>query len=255
MERLIPNFEWGLQAAIEATRWVADFDFPDHEYDYDFVALGHPDEYPLNEGAIVSSDGSSWEVADYEQEFIEHQVPHSTALQAVRKSTGQSYFVGPLARIHHNFDRLSETTKRTADDVSFSLPCRNPFRSIVARGLEVVHAYDEALAILKTYRPPKEPRVPITIGPGEGCAATEAPRGLLYHRYRIGADNLIQQAKIVPPTSQNQGQIERDLAARIAPLLQHADEELARSCERLIRNYDPCISCSTHFLKISWEER
>ncbi len=209
----------------------------------------------MNEGAIASSDGTSWNVDVFEQEFIEHQVPHSTALQAIRKSTNRPYFVGPLARLHLNFDRLTEATKRTAEEIGFSLPCRNPFRSIIARGLEVVHAYDEALSILKTYCPPKESRVRMPISSGEGCAATEAPRGLLYHRYRIGADGLLEDAKIVPPTSQNQGQIERDLAARVPALLQTNDDEIARSCERVIRNYDPCISCSTHFLKITWEGR
>jgi coenzyme F420-reducing hydrogenase alpha subunit len=255
LTRLIPNFEWGLQAAIDATKWVAGFDFPEVEHDYDFVALQHPDEYPLNEGKIASSDGSAWNVAGYEQEFIEYQVPHSTALQAVRKSTGQPYFVGPLARLHLNFDRLSDTTKRITDEIGFSPPCRNPFRSIIARGLEVVHAYDEALAILKSYRAPQEARVPVSLLPSEGCAATEAPRGLLYHRYRIGADRLIDLAKIVPPTSQNQGQIERDLADWLPAVLDRSEKEVAQSCERLIRNYDPCISCSTHFLRIAWERQ
>lgn len=252
---LIPSFEWGLQAAIEATKWVAGFDFPEAECDYDFVALQHPDEYPLNEGTIASFNESSWNVADFEEEFIEHQVPYSTALQAVRKSTGKPYFVGPLARMHLNYDRLSDSAKRTADEIGFSLPCRNPFRSIIARGLEMIHAYEEALTILQQYRPPKEPRVAVSVAAGEGCAATEAPRGLLYHRYRTNRDGLIEEAKIIPPTSQNQGQIERDLATRLPALLQGSDDEIARSCERVIRSYDPCISCSTHFLKITWEGR
>lgn len=255
LSKLVAHFEWGLQAAMEATRWAASFPFPDFEQDYDFVALSHPDEYALNDGTIVSSHGGSWNVDQFEQEFDEHQVPHSTALQAVRRSTGRPYFVGPLARMNLSFDRLSETARRTADEVGFSLPCRNPFRSIIARGLEVVHVYDEALAILRDYREFAPARVNVPLGPGEGCAATEAPRGLLYHHYHLDDADLVASAKIVPPTSQNQGQIEHDLVSWLPRVLANNDDDIARSCERVIRSYDPCISCSTHFLRITWEGR
>ena len=126
-DRLIPHFEWGLQAAVEATRWAAGFEFPDFEADYDFVALVHPDEYALNEGRVVSSRGDSWAVDDFEQEFEERQVPHSTALQAVRRSTQGAYFVGPMARVHLSFDLLSEIARRTADEIGFAPPCRIRF--------------------------------------------------------------------------------------------------------------------------------
>jgi coenzyme F420-reducing hydrogenase alpha subunit len=254
LEPLIPHFEWGLAAAVEATRWVASFEFPDFEQDYDFVALVHPDEYAMNEGRIVSGRGESWNIDEFEREFEERQVPHSTALQAVRRTTGASYFVGPLARVNLSFDRLSETAGRTADEVGFAPPCRNPFRGIVARGLEVVHAYETGLSILRDYREPQVPRVKLPERAGEGCGATEAPRGVLYHRYRID-NGLVSLAKIVPPTSQNQGQIEQDLATWLPGVLRESDEKIARSCERVIRNYDPCISCSTHFLRISWDRR
>jgi coenzyme F420-reducing hydrogenase alpha subunit len=255
LSRLIPHFEWGLAAAVDATRWAAGFEFPEFDVDYDFVALTHPDEYALNEGRIASSRGESWDVAGYEREFEERQVPHSTALQAVRLSTGEPYFVGPSARVRLNFDRLCETAQRTADEIGFDPTGRNPFRSILARGLELIHVYDEALSILRDYREPAVSRVEVPFGPGEGCAATEAPRGLLYHRYRLDDAGLVSLAKIVPPTSQNQGQIERDLAAWLPRVVDEADEAAARSCERIIRNYDPCISCSTHFLRITWEGR
>lgn len=255
LSRLIPHFEWGLAAAIDVTRWVAGFAFPEFEVDYDFVALVHPEEYALNAGNIVSNRGDSWNVDDFEREFEERQVRHSTALQAVRRSTGKAYFVGPLARVNLSFDRLSPTARRTADEVGFAPPCRNPFRSIIARGLEVIHVYEEALAILREYREPDRARVDVPLGPGEGCAATEAPRGLLYHRYRLNDAGLVSLAKIVPPTSQNQRQIECDLAAWLPRVLAETDAAIAQSCERVIRSYDPCISCSTHFLRIKWERR
>jgi len=255
LARLVPLFEWGLQAAIDAVRWVAGFSFPEFEGDYDFVALRHPDEYAMNEGAIASSRGGSWNVDSFETEFEERQVPHSTALQCFRRSTSESYLVGPLARFNLNFDRLSEAARRTADEIGFAPPCRNPFRSIIARGLELVHAYDEALKILSAYREPSACRIDVRPRLGEGCGATEAPRGLLYHRYRIDGDGLVAEAKIVPPTSQNQGRIERDLAAWLPRSLNEPDDEIARSCERVIRSYDPCISCATHFLRIDWVRR
>jgi coenzyme F420-reducing hydrogenase alpha subunit len=255
LQKLVPHFEWGLQAAIDATKWVAGFTFPEYEVDYDFVALTHPDEYAMNEGVIRSSRGGSWDVAEYEQEFEERQVPHSTALQAMRRSTGQAYLVGPLARVNLSFERLSTAALRTANEIGFALPCRNPFSSIIARGLEVIHAYEEALAILRDYREPKITRVEVPLGPGGGCAATEAPRGLLYNRYQLDQAGMVSLAKIVPPTSQNQRQIELDLATWLPRVLAKTDETVARSCERVIRSYDPCISCSTHFLRIQWERR
>ena len=126
----------------------------------------------------------------------------------------------------------------------------NVFRSIVARALEVVHAYEEALEILHDYRPPQPPRIVYDYRAATGCAATEAPRGLIYHRYAVGTDGLVTSAKIVPPTSQNQAQIEEDLRAYLPNVLTDDDRQTARRCEDLIRSYDPCISCSTHFLKV-----
>ncbi len=126
----------------------------------------------------------------------------------------------------------------------------NVFRSIVARAVELVHAYEEALEILRGYSPPQPCRIEYTYRAGEGCAATEAPRGLLYHRYEVGADGLVTTAKIVPPTSQNQARIEEDVRAYLPNVLSDDDQQTAQRCEDLIRSYDPCISCSTHFLTV-----
>jgi coenzyme F420-reducing hydrogenase alpha subunit len=250
---LIPSFEWGLDASVELTRWAATLPFPDFQREYDFVALVHPDEYPMNEGRVGSIDGTSVDVADYEHEFQEQHVAHSTALQAFRTSTKGPYIVGPLARVNLNLDRLSPAARRVADEVGIAWPCRNTFQSIVARGLELIHVFEEALQILRDYRPSRVPRVKYEHRAGAGCSATEAPRGLLYHRYEIDESGLVTHAKIVPPTSQNQAQIEDDLKAYIPSLAASNDDEMAINCERLVRNYDPCISCSTHFLKLTVE--
>lgn len=252
--RLVPDFQWGLQAAVETTRWLATLNFPEFEIaDYEFVSLVHPDEYPMNEGRIASSRGQSISFDEFETHYSERQVPHSTALQCVCLATGKPYLLGPLARVNLNLEHLSPTARRVADEVSISWPCRNPFKSIVARGLELIHAYEVALGILQSYRPARPARVAYEHRAGRGCWATEAPRGMLYHRYQFDEAGRIVEAKIVPPTSQNQGQIEADLR-RYVPLVPHSDEtQLGLACERLVRSYDPCISCATHFLKLRVE--
>jgi coenzyme F420-reducing hydrogenase alpha subunit len=250
MQSLIPEFEWCLEAAIETTRWVATFDMPDFDRDFQLVALHHDHEYPMNEGRIVTSDGESIEIPDYGQEFVEHHVPHSTALHSVRKKTNASYLCGPLARVNLNFEQLSATARRVADELGIDWPAMNPFQAIVARGLELIHVCEEALSILRNYQPVKPARIAYEYQAGSGASATEAPRGLLYHQYEIEADGTVSKARIIPPTSQNQAQIEADLRAWLPQVLDGDDDLTAQQCEKLVRCYDPCISCSTHFLKV-----
>ena len=253
LQRLIPDLQWCLQAAVETTRMVAALEFPDFRCDYQLVSLSHDDEYPMNEGRIVTSDGESLAVEDFESEFEERHVEHSTALHSLRKKTGDAYLLGPLARVGLNADRLSPTASKLASEVGIQWPCFNPFQSIVARSLELVHAYEEALEIIRDYQPARPERIEYAYRTGEGCAATEAPRGLLYHRYAMDSHGKITSAKIVPPTSQNQAQIEADLRKWVPQVLTDDDAALGRQCENLVRCYDPCISCSTHFLKLNIE--
>jgi len=255
LQQLLPKLRWGLDAAIETARWVAAFNFPDVEHDYDYVALHHADEYALNEGRICSTSGLDIAAAEYEQHFAEQQVPHSTALHSVRIGSSRPYLVGPLARLALNRDQLRPAARQLADELLPAPPCRNPFRSIVARAIEIVQAYDEALEIVRDYTPPPTCRTEYAPRLGAGCAATEAPRGLLYHRYGIDESGLLTFAKIVPPTSQNQWQIEQDLLALAQQSPLSDDSQLAAQCERTVRNYDPCISCSTHFLRVKFDRR
>jgi coenzyme F420-reducing hydrogenase alpha subunit len=215
------------------------------------VSLVHDDEYPMNEGRIGSLDGWHCDVADFEQQFEERQVPHSTALHAVRRQSNRSYLVGPLARVNLNRQQLSPTARRIADELKIAWPCRDIFQSIIARGLELIHAFEEACQIITDYRPAGPAWIPYKYRAASGAAATEAPRGLLYHRYGVDEAGKITLAKIVPPTSQNQAQIEADLRQFI-PQSPAADDDAALTlqCEHLVRSYDPCISCSTHFLKV-----
>jgi coenzyme F420-reducing hydrogenase alpha subunit len=249
LEPLVERLKWARDAALATVRWVAAFDFPDRERDYVFVALRHPDEYPFNEGHIVSNRGLDITAAHYEDHFEETHVARSTALHARLRGAG-SYLVGPLARYSLNFDRLPAFVQEAAHEAGLGRTCTNPYRSIVVRAVEVLYACDEALRIIAAYEEPDLPAVPIAPRAGIGFAATEAPRGLLYHRYRLEPDGTIAEARIVPPTSQNQASIEEDLAGYIGGFLDLPDDSLRRRCEQTVRNYDPCISCAAHFLRL-----
>jgi coenzyme F420-reducing hydrogenase alpha subunit len=245
---------WAQDAALETVRWVRGFDFPDFERDYEFVALRHPTEYPIGEGRLVSSKGLDIPVAEYEDHFVEEHVPHSNALHSVLRGRG-GYHVGPLARYNLNSDRLAAVSREAAREAGLGTFCRNPFRSIVVRAVETVYACEEALRLVDAYAPPDTAAVPLVPRAGTGFGCTEAPRGILYHRYVLDDAGLIRQARIVPPTSQNQKTIEADLWRFVADHIDLPERELTRRCEQAVRNYDPCISCATHFLRLTVDRR
>ncbi|HEY0283641.1 MAG TPA: Ni/Fe hydrogenase subunit alpha [Rhizomicrobium sp.] len=249
---LAEKLKWARDAALDTVRLVARFDFPDNEREYEFVSLRHPSEYPFNEGRVVSSKGIDIPVEDYDKHFREIHVEHSTALHSQIVGRGP-YFVGPLARYSLNFDRLSPLAQQAAREAGLGRSCANPFRSIVVRAVEVVYACDEALRVIESYVEPDRPYIAAEPRAGVGCAATEAPRGLIYHHYELNADGSIKSARIVPPTSQNQPTIEKDLTSFVGGWLDLPDIELQHRCEQAIRNYDPCISCSTHFLRLEMD--
>jgi len=243
------RLKWARDAALETIRWTATMPFPDFEQDYLFVALRHPKEYPFNEGRIVSNRALDIPVGQYEDHFLEEHVKHSNALHSVLKQQGP-YFVGPMARYNLNFDQLSPLSQEAARDAGLTPVCRNPFKSIIIRSVEILYACDEALRILSQYEPPEKAAVRTPVRPAAGCACTEAPRGILYHRYRVDDQGTILEAKIVPPTSQNLRVIEQDLSQFVPKFLTLPEPELGWRCEQAVRNYDPCISCATHFLKL-----
>jgi coenzyme F420-reducing hydrogenase alpha subunit len=252
LQALRPSLQRALDDALATARWVAGFEFPDYERDYEFVALAHSSQYPMYSGRIVSSQGLDIAVADYEAHFEERHLAHSTALHSAIRGRG-AYLVGPLARFNLNYARLRPAAAALASELGLATLCRNPFRSIVVRAIEVVHACEEALALISTYEPPAQPALAAEPRAAVGYGATEAPRGILYHRYRLAADGTIAEAKIVPPTSQNQAAIEDDLRALVEREQALTDAELQWRCEQAIRNYDPCISCATHFLRLELE--
>jgi sulfhydrogenase subunit alpha len=249
LKPLSERLKRGREAAIEMVRWTAGFSFPEFDRDYEFVALRHSEEYPFNEGQIVSSAGLEIAATEYDDYFMEEQVAHSNALHSVLKGKG-SYLVGPLARYNLNFDRLSPLVQETAREAGLGQHVGNPFQSVVVRAVEILHAFDEALRLIDRYEPPDRAAVEIVPRPATGAACTEAPRGMLYHRYQLAADGAILNAKIVPPTSQNQKTMEADLRSFVQGHLDLPKKRLQGSCEQVVRNHDPCISCATHFISL-----
>lgn len=251
---LAERLRWARDAALETVRWVSGFDFPDLEIDHELVALSHPDEYAITQGRVVSDRGLDIEVEEFLEHIVEEHVAHSTSLHGHIIERGR-LLVGPLARYTLNYDQLPAVAREAATEAGLGKECRNPFRSIVVRAVETVAACDEAVRIIEEYSEPDRPAVPVEPRAGVGHGATEAPRGILYHRYSIDDEGTILEADIVPPTAQNQDAIEADLRKLVTANVELDDHDLQHLCEQSIRNYDPCISCSTHFLDFTVERR
>lgn len=249
LEPLAERLRWALDASIEVVRWVAGFEFPDHHHPLELVALTSPDEYAVLRGRLRSDAGLDIGPESFEDHVVEEHVERSTALHAHLLERGE-YLVGPMARFALGGDRLAEPAAAVAAEVGLVRAERNPFRSIVVRAVEVVHACAEALRVIEGYERPDAPSVPVVPRAGVGFGWTEAPRGTLWHRYELDEGGTILDARIVPPTSQNQPAIEHDLFHLVDHHVDRSDEELQHLCERAIRNHDPCISCATHFLDL-----
>jgi len=249
LDALLPDLSWALEASLKTVTLTASLEFPDFEQDYEYVALSHPEEYAFNEGRIVSNRGLDIDASEFEEHSVEQHVKHSNALHSVMRERG-SYHVGPLARFNLNYAQLTPEARRAAEEAGLKPPVLNPFRSIIARAVELVFACEEAIRIIESYEPPPSPRVEARPRAGSGMAATEAPRGLLYHRYSVDENGLITAARIVPPTAQNFRRMEEDLWSYVPRLLDLDNDQIAWRAEQAVRNYDPCISCATHFLKL-----
>jgi sulfhydrogenase subunit alpha len=246
---LVDELERAREFALEAVAWTASLPCPDFEEDFVFVALTDPDVYAIEGGRLASTTGLDLAPSQYDDHVVEEHVAHSTALHS-RLRDGTPYLVGPLARYALNRDRLSPMAREAADAAGLEVVCRNPFRSIVVRAVEILYALDEALRLIAAYEPPDPPAVEVPPRAGVGFGWTEAPRGVLWHRYEIDDEGTILDARIVPPTSQNQARIERSLHGFVERHLELADDELRLRCEQAVRAYDPCISCATHFLRL-----
>jgi len=246
---LVPELEWARQASIDTVKWAATLNYPDFEQDYEFVALNRIDDYAIYDGYILSSNGKRITPQEFEQHYRETHVERSNALHSHTADNG-TYFVGPLARLNLNYKKLRQIAKETAREIGLKIPLRNPYKGLLARAIELVHTCDLAIELANAYHPQGPSHVEFDIQPGEGCGVSEAPRGLLYHRYIVDEQGMIRFARITPPTAQNFAQMEADLWALAPRVINQPQEEASLSFEHLLRSYDPCISCATHFLKL-----
>ncbi|MCL5047979.1 MAG: Ni/Fe hydrogenase subunit alpha [Firmicutes bacterium] len=249
LELLLDDLKKSLEYALWAVDWVSKFEFPDVETSYPLVALSNENDYPIESGVIASTSGLELSPKEFLDTIVESHVARSSALHS--KLYGQDvYLTGPMARFNLNYERLTPMAKQAAVASGIEAGCRNPFKTIIMRTIETVVAFEEAIRLIENYTPPKPSYIDFKPKAGMGYGATEAPRGLILHRYELDGQGIIKQAQIVPPTSQNQAAIEEDLKKVVEANMALEKEDLTRYCETAIRNHDPCISCSAHFLDV-----
>jgi coenzyme F420-reducing hydrogenase alpha subunit len=255
VKALRPILEQALADAQETVRWTAGFELPDFERDPLMLSLRDDEHYALDTGRLVSSDGLDIEPSAWDDAFVEHQVEHSTALQATSLD-GRHHLVGPSSRLVLSGQGLHPVAKDALEAAGGGERLRrNMFAAIVARSVEMVHAAAEAITIVEGFEPPDEPFSRWEARPGSAAWSTEAPRGVLFHRYEVDEDGFVTRARIVPPTAQNQAFIEDDMRAFVPSVIELPEATATARLEALIRCYDPCISCATHFLDLVVERR
>jgi len=253
LEPFLPRLAWALERMPGIADFCASLPSPSLPRPAEMVSMVSEDEYPMNVGAMASTSGRRFDATTYEGVTREVHVEHSNALHSVMADTGAPYLTGPLARVNLNAQHLTPVAREVAERTGLSVPESDPFLSLAARLVETTLAIEEAIRLIEAYAPPDPPSVPVEPRAGRATWTTEAPRGTLYHRYDVGEDGTIVEAKIVPPTSQNLRHMEEDLRAFLPGVLDSSDEDLTRLCEMVVRNYDPCISCATHFLRLDLE--
>jgi coenzyme F420-reducing hydrogenase alpha subunit len=254
VEMMVRRLEAALLEAEALLRWCAGLDFPQDEQAFVSVALSAPDEYAIGVGRLISGQGLDIPINQFASHFREKQVDHSTAFHS--ELEGRSYLVGPLARLNLNFHQLPLGLRRLLDECGIHVPSHNMFHSILARAVELYLAIAEAVELLQDYQLPEMPALPFTPRAGTGFGCTEAPRGILWHRYDVDEQGRVLSGRIVPPTSQNQARIEEDIHNSLTLMgLDQDDRALRLRAEQVIRNYDPCISCATHFLTLKVRRR
>jgi len=246
---LLPELERFGGAVQELVSFVSSLERPSLERESTMVCLCDPARYAIDRGEIVSNQGLRLPPSAFEENFEEYQVEYSNALHS-RTKGGGSYMVGPLARFSLNYDQLNPAARALAKEVGLKPPMKDPFQSILVRALEIVHAIEETAREVNEYEEPVRPSVPYKAKAGTSYGVSEAPRGILYHSYTINGRGQVERAKIVPPTSQNQARMEDDVRLLAPRIMRSGADEARRLSEMAIRNYDPCISCATHFLRL-----
>ena len=252
IESLIVRLEAALTDAEDVVKWFATLPYPDVEFDgLTQVALSDASGvYPVIASRVVTNRGESFPIDKWNDYFDEFHAPQSTALHSTKD--GKPYLTSPLSRLNLNFDKLPEKVKALADSTGVQFPSNNIFHSILARAIEGYYAIGEILSICRDYHYPDQPCVDATFKAGKAWGASEAPRGIQVDYFEFDQKGRATKIRITPPTAQNLACIEADLRQSLTKFgLDQSDEALRLHAEMVIRNYDPCISCSTHFLTLN----
>ncbi|MCL5292337.1 MAG: Ni/Fe hydrogenase subunit alpha [Actinobacteria bacterium] len=234
--------------AAETVRLFGRLPTPQFEIESTYVSLLGDGDYPVNAGMLGSSDGLRISENDYRQHFREWQVPTANT-----KYTGldgkNPVRVGAISRVNLNYDLLSPDAKSIAQEIGYSVPTRNPIHNNLAQAIEIVGGIDGCLELIDEVDPESIGVARHEVKAGEGGGITEAPRGSLYHWYRVNGEGIIEAADIVTPTAHNAFNLEKDLRELLVEIAEREVDEITLECEKLVRAYDPCFSCSVHIVK------
>ena len=247
--QLLKKVEVMKRKARKLLDFVLSLPIPDVKYTMNYASLRNGVRYPILEGKVVTSNGLVFDEEEFEKYVMTEQMKYSTSLRYKLKEGG-AYIVGPFARYNLNFDLLMPEVKDILKEAGYEPPLKNTYQSIIARAAEVYHSVIELEDLIATYKEPDPPYIDAEPREGEAAAITEAPRGMLYHRYRLNNEGKIVYANIVAPTCQNYAAMEEDIKKIVPLLLGRSEEDAKWLVEQTIRNYDPCISCSVHTLRI-----
>ncbi len=237
----------------ETVKLAKTLPWPQFNRDTEYVALRKEDEYAFIDGTITTTDGGKYPIKDYRKVTNERMLEHSTAKQCAHKR--ESYMVGALARFNVNYDKLRPRAKAAADELGLHPICTNSFLNTAAQVVEIAHCVEDAIGIIdelvdRGIKP--EPLPPFPGKGGDGAGSCEVPRGILFHNYQIGDDGRVTGANCIIPTGQNLANVEADMRALVPQILDRPQDEIRQMMEMLVRAYDPCISCSVHFLDVKF---
>ena len=249
MKEMLKSLYPDLEAALGVLKTL---DLPAFERETEYVALSNKEDYAHYDGNIKSTEGWEIDSMDYLDKIKEKVVQHSTAKHCW--ADRDSFMVGALSRFNINYEQLTDNAKRHADELGLKAPSYNTYMNNIAQFIEIIHSVDDSLKLIDELLEEglDEDKAMVEVKPkaGRGVGTVEAPRGLLIHDYTYDEEGKIEKANLIIPTGMNYINIENDLNALVPDIIEKSEDEIRLACEMMIRAYDPCISCSTHFLNV-----